>query len=194
MYGAIVLAGGQNRRINRPKAFLEVGGRRIIDRIVGELAPVCGEILVVTNTPEHYDGLGVKVVRDILPYRVPLAGLHAGLVHSGASYNLVVACDMPFVDGRLACWLLEQAPGFDAVVPTHHAGLVEPLCAVYGRTCIGPIERCLAGGRRRVVDFFPWIRVKYIREGELALLADPDRVFFNVNTPEDLARAQELAR
>ena len=194
MYGAIILAGGKNRRMNRSKAFLEVGGRRIIDRILGELAPVCGEILLVTNTPEEYAGLGLRVVRDLLPHRVPLAGLHAGLAHSGARHNLVVACDMPFVSGNLARLLLERAAGWDVVVPVHHDGLLEPLYAVYATTCVGPIERCLAEGRRRVVDFFPLVRVKYIGQAVVERVADPAMVFFNVNTPEDLERARELAR
>jgi molybdopterin-guanine dinucleotide biosynthesis protein A len=194
MYGAIILAGGKNRRMNRSKAFLEVGGRRIIDRILGALAPVCGEILLVTNTPGEYARLGLRVVQDILPHGVPLAGLHAGLVYSGARYNLVVACDMPFVSGSLARLLLERAAGFDAAVPVHGDGLLEPLCAVYGTTCVGPIERCLAEGKRRVVDFFPLVRVKYIGQAEVERVADPLLAFFNVNTPEDLERARELAR
>lgn len=194
MYGAIILAGGKNRRMNRSKAFLEVGGRRIIDRILGALAPVCGEILLVTNTPGEYARLGLRVVQDILPHRVPLAGLHAGLAYSGARYNLVVACDMPFVSGSLARLLLERAAGFDAVVPVRSDGLLEPLCAVYGTTCVGPIERCLAEGKRRVVDFFPLVRVKYIEQAEVERVADPLLAFFNVNTPEDLERARELAR
>ncbi|MZP28879.1 NTP transferase domain-containing protein [Heliobacterium undosum] len=189
---AIILSGGRNSRMGRNKAFVAVNGKAIIAQIIEKLRPVTAEIIVVTNCPDDYRHLGVRLTGDIIPDQGPLSGIHAGLSASHCRNNIVVACDMPFVEAPLARALLELAPGYDVVVPQWRDYL-QPLFAVYAKTCINPIEACLRGNIRKIISFYPQVRVRYAGEALLSQWGDPERFFFNVNTPADLEAAQGVA-
>ncbi|MBM7865535.1 NTP transferase domain-containing protein [Heliobacterium gestii] len=188
---AIILSGGRNSRMGRNKAFVNVNGKAIIAQIIETLRPVAAEIIVVTNCPDEYRHLGVSLTGDIIANQGPLSGIHAGLSASNHRNNLVVACDMPFVEAPLAQALLELAPGYDVVVPQWRDYL-QPLFAVYAKTCIAPIEACLRGDIRKIIAFYPQVRVRYAGEPLLRQWGDPERIFFNVNTPADLAAASAM--
>ncbi len=191
-FSAAVLAGGKNSRMKIHKAFLEVGGRPMIARILEELAAHFEEVLIVANEPEKYATLGFPVYRDLIPGRGPLSGIHAALTYAAYDHTFIVACDMPFVNGRLARQVTEKAWGYDCAVPK--AGKhPEPLFAAYARSCLPVIEDCLAAGRLKVMDLFARVRVNYVEE-DFAGLAQPGDIFFNVNHPGDLARAELIAR
>jgi len=175
-----------------PKAFLEVGGQAVISRIVAELASRFDEILVVTNEPSRYEGLGGRVVTDLIPGKGPLSGIHSALVHAVHPLVFVTACDMPFVSGILARGLVDLIEDYDCAVPVVH-NYVEPLFAVYRRSCLKTIEDCLHEGRLKVVDLFSRVRVKYIKESEIPGPVTP-KTFFNINRPQDWAQAQAIAR
>ncbi|ABZ84559.1 molybdopterin-guanine dinucleotide biosynthesis protein a [Heliomicrobium modesticaldum Ice1] len=186
---AIILSGGRNSRMGRNKAFAVVNGKVVIAQIIEKLKTVTAEIIVVTNCPDDYRHLGVRLTGDIIPDQGPLSGIHAGLIASNYRNNIVVACDMPFVEAPLARALLEEAPGYDVVVPQWR-GHLQPLFAVYTKTCIDPIEACLRGNIRKIVSFYPQVRVCCAGEALLSRWGDPERIFFNINTPADLETAQ----
>ncbi|NLK52745.1 MAG: molybdenum cofactor guanylyltransferase [Syntrophomonadaceae bacterium] len=183
----IILAGGQSSRMRKNKAFLPVGNLPIIERVLKELQEVCQELIIITNTPEEYQHLGVPVAVDLIPRKGPLSGVHAGLVFSKYYYNLVVACDMPFIHPKLATFLLTQTPGFDAVIPRIQ-GQPQPLFAVYSKACIKPIERRLHSEKRRTTDLYQEIKVLWVEEEVIRLIVDPEIVFCNVNTPQEWDR------
>jgi molybdopterin-guanine dinucleotide biosynthesis protein A len=187
----IILAGGQSSRMQKNKAFLKVGNLQIIERIQKELQEVCSELMVVTNTPEEYISLGITTVVDLIPHKGPLSGIHAGLLISKSIYNLVVACDMPFISQNLAKYMMEIAPGYDAVVPRFN-GMSQPLFAVYSKSCIEPIEYYLNLERRSLTKFLPYIKVCWIEEACIRKIGNPDALFLNVNTPQDLEGAMEF--
>ncbi|MDI6709711.1 MAG: bifunctional molybdenum cofactor guanylyltransferase MobA/molybdopterin-guanine dinucleotide biosynthesis adaptor protein MobB [Thermoanaerobacterales bacterium] len=189
---AAILAGGKSTRMRTAKAFLEVGGQAVISRIVTELACRFDEVLVVTNEPSRYEGVGGRVVTDIIPGRGPLSGIHSALHHAAHPLVFVTACDMPFVSGILARGLVALIDGYDCAVPVVH-NYVEPLFAVYRRSCLKPIEDCLNEGRLKVVDLFSRVRVKYIKESEIPGPVMPE-TFFNINYPRDWARARAMVR
>lgn len=189
---AAILAGGKSSRMGKNKAFMEVRSCRIIDHALEELKKISEDILIITNDTTDYTHLGVRVAADIYPGLGPLSGVHSALVNAKESRVLVVACDMPFIQAELAFYLVALAKDFDAVVPMVD-GYSEPLFAVYTKDCIPHIERCiLQGSKRRVVDFFPGVKVKYVNEEEISQVADIERVFYNVNTPKELALARKL--
>lgn len=190
-FGGVILSGGLNMRIQTNKAFLEVGDGPIIRRIMDVLADLVGEIIVVTNQPGLYEQLEAKVVTDIIPQRGPLSGIHAGLVASSNEYNFVVACDMPFVDTKLVRHLLDNAADCDVVVPRMGTYL-QPLHAVYARTCVEPIENCLMADRRKTTSFYDQVRVNYVDVDRIAAEPELNRFFFNVNTRKDYEQAQKL--
>ncbi|MDY7041213.1 MAG: molybdenum cofactor guanylyltransferase [Chloroflexota bacterium] len=187
----IVLAGGKSARLKTDKAFLEVDGQRLIERVVERVATIGDEVLLVTNSPEEFAYLGLSVVRDVQPGQGTLGGLYSGLLAARNEYGLVVACDMPFLDLRLLRYMILLAPGQDVVIP-RIGDMLEPLHAIYSRNCLGSIERVLARGGRRVIEFFPDVRVRYVDQQEVDILDPMHLSFFNINTPEDLDRARKL--
>ncbi|MDH7478960.1 MAG: molybdenum cofactor guanylyltransferase [Syntrophomonadaceae bacterium] len=190
---AIILAGGKNSRMEKNKALLKMGEKTVIERIIDELEPLVERIIVVTNSPEEYSWLGVEVIRDIVPGRGPLSGIHAGLKHSPYRYNLVVACDMPFVSRKLGQLLLRRTEGCQAVVPRINQK-PQPLFAVYSRDCIQPIEQMLQKGRLKCTSFYDLVSVVYLDESEIGTTASLEVAFTNINTPEEFERALAIAK
>jgi len=189
----IVLAGGKSTRMGTNKALLPLGQQSLLDTIVATLRPLFAEIIVVSNTPELYQDLNVRLARDIIPDRGPLSGIHAGLTASPYRYNFVVPCDTPFLDPDLISHFFWQAPGYDVVVP-RRGEYLQPLHAVYSRDCLAAIESCFRQGKYKTVAFYPLVKVRYIDVYDLEGFSGLDRVFLNINTPADLAEARRLIK
>ncbi len=189
----IVLAGGEGKRLGTDKAFLSIGDRVLIEGIVEKMARIGDEVIIVTNSLQRYSYLEARLVGDIYPGKGALGGIYSGLKAACHDYGLVVACDMPFLDLRLLRYMILLSPGQDVVIP-RVGGLTEPLHAIYSKQCLQPIERVLAGGGRRIIEFFPEVRVRYIEEQEIQLFDPQSLSFFNINTPADLEKARSLAR
>ncbi|MBL8960688.1 MAG: molybdenum cofactor guanylyltransferase, partial [Gemmatimonadetes bacterium] len=154
----------------------------------------CDDLLLVANAAEAAEWLpGVRMVGDVIVDQGSLGGIHAALVHA-ATPVLVVAWDMPFVPVSLARQLRAAGEGADAVLPESGSRRgVEPLCAWYGPACIPAIEQRLAEGDRRVIGFLDLVRVVRMAAEEVAQHGDPEHIFSNVNTPEELQLAERHA-
>lgn len=189
----VIQAGGKSTRMGgRPKALMELGGRRIIERVMTVLESVVDDVLVVTNTPELYAFLGVPMVPDVYPDHGSLGGIYSGLTAASGEAAFTVACDMPFLRPEIVRLIVERAGAGDVVIPRVH-GLYETLHAAYRKTCLPPMQERLARGRLKIIDFFDAVHVVAIEEDELGRYGDLDIVFMNVNTPEELQRARALA-
>lgn len=188
----IILAGGRSSRMGRNKALLPLQGKVFLERIRQAMLPVVKDIILVSNEPECYPDWQGLLVTDIIPRRGPLSGIHAGLTVSDCHYNLVVACDMPFVSTEYLKRLRKEAEGYDVVVP-QHGDYLQPLFAVYSRNCIAAIEDCLLRDIRKIIAFYPQVRVKFLPVERLGDPAEMEQVFFNVNTPADWQQARQLA-
>jgi molybdopterin-guanine dinucleotide biosynthesis protein A len=175
-----------------PKALLEVGGRRIVERVADVLGQVADDLLLVTNTPELFDWMGLPMVPDVFPDCGSLGGIYSGLKAAPGEAAFTVACDMPFLSPAVARLVTSRAADADVVVPRvgpHY----ETLHACYARACLGPMERRLGAGQLKITGFWDEVRVLAIPEEDIARLADPTAVFLNVNTPTDLERARAIA-
>lgn len=190
---AIVLAGGQGRRIGAEKALIDVFGESLVSRVVRVLLPSFSSLVVVTNSTLKLTLPDVRVVEDVLPNAGPLGGIYSGLLASKTEENFVVGCDMPFLSGQLAEKIVSLRQGADVAVPRSADGL-EPLCAAYSQSCIPELESALAGGVRRITAFFDTVSMRVIDLAELDDISNLDLAFFNINTREDLARALETIR
>jgi molybdenum cofactor guanylyltransferase len=189
----VIQAGGLSTRMGgEPKALMDVGGRRIIERVAEVLRQVTDDLLLVTNTPERYAWMGCPMVPDVFPDAGSLGGIYSGLKAAPGEAAFVVACDMPFLVPEVARLVTSQAACADVVIPMVR-GFHETLHASYAKACLGPIERRIAAGQLKITGFFPDVRVLEIPESEVGRLADPERVFMNVNSPEDLERARAIA-
>jgi molybdopterin-guanine dinucleotide biosynthesis protein A len=189
---AVVLAGGQSRRLGANKAFVDVGGVPLIRRVLEPLRQVSRDQLIVTNEPDEYRALGVPLVQDVWPGRGSLGGIYSGLAAAPQERALIVGCDMPFLDVRLLRFMILLSADYAVVIPRVD-GYAEPLHAVYSKACLEPIKALLEMGNLRIVSFFDRVRVRYLERAEIELFDPRGLSYFNVNTPEDLERARQLA-
>jgi molybdopterin-guanine dinucleotide biosynthesis protein A len=167
--------------MGRDKAYLPVSGQNLGARVAGAVKAAAGNVVLVGD-PERYAALGYPVVPDRYPGEGPLGGILTALHQRAAEWNLVVACDMPGLDAGFLKDLLEVAEHkfLDILLPESKDGMREPLCAVYHREALGPLERAFDGGIRKVTAAFQGLRVEAYPVKEVAC-------FTNLNTPEDWA-------
>lgn len=191
----IILAGGLGTRMgNVKKAFMEIGGRTILDRLLAVYRPLFPELIIAARDSADFTAYDLPVAEDQFEARSSLTGIHAGLDAMTASHGFFAACDAPFLQSGLVERLLtEVSPDIDVVIPLKEDGYREPLCAVYSKRCLPFIENQLNRQDFKIIRFFDQVAVKevpvaHLREG------DPDQIsFFNVNTPDDLRQAERLA-
>lgn len=189
----VIQAGGRSTRMGgEPKALLDLGGCRIIERVVVAVGAVLSDLLIVTNTPEIYAFLGLPMTPDAVPGAGSLGGIYSGLRAAPGAAIFTVACDMPFLSPEAIRLVVARAADGDVVIPRVGEQL-ETLHALYGRRCLAPMETRIAAGRLKITGFFADVRVVEIPEPEIARVADPATAFMNVNTPGELARARTLA-
>jgi molybdopterin-guanine dinucleotide biosynthesis protein A len=184
----IILAGGENKRMGVDKAFLTVAGIPLIEHVLRVLGSVAQKIIIVTNSPERYRTYDARIVTDRLDRRGPLTGMYSGLFSSESEYNVMVACDMPFLNAGLLSFMMELAPGYDAVVPAF-GELTEPLHAVYSKSLLPVIEERIRKNERRIQGIFGGANIRYVTEKEISRFDPERRSFINLNTPQQYKEA-----
>ena len=195
----MALAGGASRRFSGARKGLEtVGGRRILDTVVAALRAVCDDVLLAANDPDAPQWIpGLTVVRDRLPGSGGLAGVDAALQRAPGGV-IVVAWDMPFVTPELIRALSGAASAHDAdlVIPESESPYgFEPFCAFYSTRLAPALAGFLERGGGAAREFVRQVpHVHRIPLAEVATLGDAERMFFSVNTPEDLERARAMAK
>ncbi len=178
-----VLAGGRSSRMGRDKALLVLDGGTLLERIAGEVRRAAGSVTVI-GQPARYGLLGLPCVADLVEGCGPLGGLYTALSTTTATWNLVVACDMPRVDAGLFAMLFDAAGncGRLALVPTTGGGF-QPLCAVYHRDLLPAVSAAVAKKSLKMHDFVSTIDAYPFH-------APDPTVFSNVNTPEEWAEVR----
>jgi len=170
-----------------------VGGKSLLQRVVDRVTLISDQILVIGSAyqPGFPVDSRIEYKEDLYPDKGPLGGIYTGLSASKSVYNVVVACDMPFLNVELLRYLIKLSPGFDAVVP--RVGKVQPLHAVYSRACVDAMRVQVEDDRVKITWFLDDVHVRYIEQVECQIF-DPQLLsFFNVNSRAELARANRLA-
>jgi molybdopterin-guanine dinucleotide biosynthesis protein A len=170
----VILAGGRNSRFSgKNKALIPVAGKRILDRIHDVFTNLFDNIMLVTNDPLQYMPWNFDIVTDIFPIRSALTGIHTGLFYVTTPYAFFTGCDIPFLKKELVEILLANLePGIDIVIPETSQGHL--------------LKKSF-----KIQRIFQKVRVKKIGENILRSV-DPDLASFsNINTPDDLSRAEE---
>ena len=189
--GGIILSGGLNSRIGLNKAFLEISGKKIIERTLLLFKELFEETIIVTKDPLLYEDLDVRITTDVQDITGSLMGVYSGLLSSTSEYNFVVACDMPLINADIVRFLMSKSSQYDAVVPFCQ-GRPQPLHAVYTKRCIKPLEGLISSGQMRITRLFEKIKTKRVYEEELKQF-DPDfKSFININTKEDLLNLKKI--
>jgi len=191
-----VQAGGESRRMGRDKALMPFLERPLIQRVIDRLSPIADEVIVTTNNPDSYRFLGIPLFPDLKPGHGALGGLYTALSVATHPVVAVVACDMPFTSAALleSGSKLLIGEGVDVVIPDSGNGL-EPLHAVYRReTCLPVIEAALDAEQWRLIAWFPKVKVRILQPNEVQAYDTSGLTFWNLNTPEEFAEAERLAR
>lgn len=213
----VVLTGGESRRMGRDKAFLEVGGREMLHRLVEVGTEATSRVVVAGRDPDRLaralarygrapDGDSLLLATDRRPGAGPLAGLEAGLRAAGTGRCFVAACDVPLLGPEVVRALLAElrelegapAEGPLAAVP-RLAGRPQPLAAAYSAGAAGAARACLERGERSMSVLLDRLEVRWVPADRLeAACGAPGgaarRWFLNVNRPGELERARELCR
>lgn len=181
----VILVGGQSSRMGRDKAFLELDGTTIFERIHAVFRDCFDQVSLVGNRGERFAHLGLQVLPDIYPGSA-LGGIYTGLVHACTPYVFVSSCDIAFPDPAIIRSICSRRQGADVVVVRKPEGY-EPLIALYAKTCLGPMREQLDRGDCCAYGYYPQVRTNYVPYEEMSRL-DPDgRAFLNINTPEEFA-------
>lgn len=186
----IILAGGKNTRIGTNKAFIKINKKTIIEIILAVFYDLFKEVIIVTNCFKEYQHLGVKLVKDIIPDKNSLGGLYSGLLHAAGDYSFVAACDMPFIKRSLISYMMQARYGYDAIIPEYN-GTLQPLCAVYSKTCINPIKEALSQNNLKIIDIVRHMQVKRITEAEINNFDLYGHSFININTFQEYMRYKD---
>jgi molybdopterin-guanine dinucleotide biosynthesis protein A len=173
------------------KAFIEIEGIPIIQRIQTLFERLFDEIIIVTDQKELFSNLHAKVYSDLIPNRGALVGLYTGLFFSSLDFSFCVACDMPFLKENVIQYLIKCIGNSDVIVPKTVDGL-HPLHAIYSKNCLEPIRKFIDLNENRIIDFYPMVKVKIIDEKEFLSLDPMGESFINVNTPEELFRIKRI--
>jgi len=195
---AIILAGGKSSRVglNKNKDQIKLAGRPLIDWVISQLTSLDNlteENIIIVGPKEKYPNFK-RVVQDIFPQKGPLGGIFSGLKASTSQYNLIVACDMPFLEVKLLQYMREKIDSNDIIIPLYNKEYIEPLCAIYSRKCLEIIEKNIQSGILSVRKIFPHLRIKFIEEEEIKKFDPKLYSFFNVNFKHDFRKAEEIIK
>jgi molybdopterin-guanine dinucleotide biosynthesis protein A len=190
----IILAGGRGSRLGGvDKAALDLNGKPLLEHVLAAVAPLATEVLIVANDDRLAGDSRFTVLQDPEPHAGVLPALLAALDATTSPLMLLLACDMPFVSRALVEHLARLAPGRDAVMPKV-AGYDQPMHAIYRvAACRTAARAALARGDRRMISFLDDVDTVKVEESELRRLDPELRSFFNINTPDDLETARQIA-
>ncbi len=195
MLTVCIQAGGASSRMGEDKALKPFLGRALIQRVVDRLRPIADELIVTTNRPEDYSFLAHRLVPDVKPGRGALGGLYTAIASASHPFVAVVACDMPFASSSLieASAKIMDDEKVDVVIAKGEEGY-EPLHALYRReTCLPAIEASIEADQWKVIAWFPQVQVRVLTSEEIKSADPAGLAFWNVNTPEEFARAEDIA-
>ena len=186
-----VLAGGESRRMGQPKHRLVLGGETMLARQVRLLRAVAGSVAVVGAPPEIAN-LVPPVLSDVIPGSGPLGGVYTALLRTRTEYNLLVGCDLPFLEARFLSYLVHVAweCRADITVPEDKQGRLQPLCAIYRRRALSVVRASLQNRKYKTSGFFGRVRCRVVPWRELVRAGLSSQMFVNMNTPEDLKAAR----
>ena len=184
---ALILAGGDSRRMGQDKAGLMLDGKSLLERVTATMQQIFPNVIV--SVRRLRGEVDLPQVCDEHEASGPLAGLIAGLAQVDTPWVFAVACDMPFVSTRVVEHLAGCRGKFQAVVPVV-GGYEQPLAAFYAKSTLEAMRASLAAGDRSLRGSLEKLEVNYVSEAEL-LAADPQlRSFFDLDTPQDFQAAQ----
>jgi len=202
MLTIVIQAGGQSTRMGEDKALKPFLGKPLIQRVVDRLSPIADEMIVTTNRPAEYGFLKTRLVSDLMPDRGALGGLYTAIASASHPFVAIVACDMPFAsksffENANRLMVKEEADIVIARIESENkkSGGYEPLHALYRKeTCLPAIEDAINKDLWKVVAWFPQVKLRTLTLDELKSFDPSGLCFWNLNTPDEFAQAEQRAR
>ena len=174
----IILAGGKSSRMGTDKGFLKFQGSTFLERIINSMKPLVNDIIIVSNNSD-YNEFKYKRVEDIIESSGPLAGLYTGLYHSETKYNLVLSCDVPYINGKVLIQLIQEFDENTDVIQIESEGKTMPLVAIYKKQCLHRCLELLQNGERRLQ-----VAVEGFKTKTISLDTGLEKYVKNINTME----------
>jgi len=198
----VILAGGFSKRFGQDKCLMDLVGKPLVFHVIDRVSSVVDEKVVVVGSNALRDKLSnvfkskIRVVVDKYDGQSPLVGALTGFENVDAEYSLLLPCDTPFVSAEIVALLLDLRVNRDAVIPRWPNGYIEPLQAVYNtESAIEAAKKALDEGKRDLLSMINYLHgVRYVSTLVLQQLDLKLLTFFNVNTPEDLKKAESMFR
>ncbi|MFN3491108.1 MAG: molybdenum cofactor guanylyltransferase [Anaerolineales bacterium] len=202
MLTIVIQAGGQSSRMGEDKALKPFLGKPLIQRVIERLTPIADELIVTTNRPDEYRFLNARLIPDLITGRGALGGLYTAISSATHPYVGIAACDMPFVSQMFfetahRLMVKEEA---DVVIPrikseeSKKSAGYEPLHALYRKqTCLPAIEDAIQKDLWKAVSWFGKVKVRDVSDAEMKSIDSSGLCFWNVNTPDEFAKAEEIA-
>lgn len=187
----IILAGGKSSRYGANKAFVEINGVQLIERVITVMGSVFEHLILITNTPHEYTYLNLPMYEDLIKGLGPIGGILTGLEAISDESGFFMACDMPFINGDLIHYMVAVSDDYDAVVP-RISWKMEALHALYKKSCLTAIKELIESNEYQTIKFFNKIRVRYVDWDEIRAFDPKQRSFFNINSPQELLDAVKL--
>jgi len=184
----VILVGGKSRRMGRDKAFLDVGGKTLFEKVLDAFRENFSKIILTGDRGERFAGYDLPVYEDILSGSA-LGGIYTGLHYADTDTVFVSSCDLISPSSRVIRHLCSLTGNGDAVVPKLAHGY-EPLFAAYSRSCLSSVKTMLQAGNYCVYDLYRHIDVREVSERELESAGGGRDAFLNLNTPEEYEAAK----
>lgn|GEM_PF-319885 len=206
-----IQAGGRSSRMGEDKAWLEIDGRPMIERVMSAARPLVENLTVIINQANSEAGRyqmlaerwGAVVVHDLHDYRGPLGGIHTSLSNCRPEQSaLIIACDLPFVTTEFFSflWRIHQDSRQDLgqravrelnrgpqaiTLPVDREGRLQPLAGIYSASCLPAVERMLAEGTLRIDRICRTVETRRVVFEEFAHLSEAERLLVNINTLDE---------
>jgi len=184
---AVILAGGESRRMRRDKLTLAFGGSSLLAAVTDRFTGVFDTVYLSVKDPQKYPEIRVPRLVDIYPGCGPMSGLHAGLHMTGEDGIFLTAADLPFADPLAAQRIIELSGDSDVCITTDSAARYEPLFGYYKKTALPHVERALSSGDYKIASLFDKVRLRIVSKEELGPYWR-EELLLNVNYPEDYER------
>ena len=191
-----VLAGGGSTRFGRDKALVEIAGAPMLSRMRELLTLVTKEVQVIA-APDRYAALGIAGLPDRWDGQGPLAGIITALATtaetSGAQWNLIIGCDMPFLSRDWLAYLAarSRASNAEVVAPQSAQGL-EPLCSCWRTSAAPKLQKQFESGTRKITEAMKRLDMEIVDEAAWKRFDTAGRLFWNMNTPIDYHEAKRI--
>ncbi|KGP71118.1 molybdenum cofactor guanylyltransferase [Pontibacillus yanchengensis] len=184
MVQAIVMAGGESRRMGRNKALLPLDGKPMITHVVEEIHLITSSIVISTNEPDLFSFLPYPKVEDQYKGKGPLAALERVMSYSEEEWFLIAACDMPFINHKVYNDMYNKRGFYKAVVPKYE-GRIQPMSGLYHKDVYPLVRHLLEADKLRMLDLLDLTSTKYVSAFSDDINADEiDNHFINLNYPD----------